>query len=846
MNSKLHFPSTVMLAVAALVTACSAPIGHADELVIKAGQTVTVHNGQQVLTVIVGPKTVKSLGKIGKWIRVELADGRKGFVAANENPKGKNEGSREKQNKQGTDSQKIRQMTPSGSTKAPAPVDSEATSSYSQVSPVPDTRAEGPNQESTIAPAPAPTENEFTQLLSSRKGFPFQKPAGLRTSPEVLSIAFSEDGTQLFVGERNVDPGPAISISNTDVQSPHHDYAVCRILDLSSGEEWLRLVGHDGATHLASIAVTTDPRLVCTTGVTYASLDMSLALGIPANDRQQAILWDLPSGEKLFEIPKHARQVSLSPTGDRLVTLGKRTGTEYLNDGTLSVYDLSNLQQVKQLPLRWTARQKLDQNVKPVFSRSGKSIFARCFSARDRRPAIVRFRSATGELASIYSDGEAFVLSSDDKFLAVSDGRSITVWDLLKTAQVRRFDFQQGKLLAFSNDSKQLIAINERGSMMRWDLQSGNQLASLNGFARPKAFSPSKQVVACVRDDSAVDLIDVQTGQAFLRYTPMHGERQFRVQAISGAINQGAATNNNGNGNSTDRPLVDLSRRSTKPSAIVNKADKKSVADILSMAKFARETVTAKPATETSDRGRLFVLSVGVSNYKYKEYRLQFAGRDAEQTAKFFTDQDKKLYEVIVQEYVDQDATSENLNRGLRWIRDSCREGDIAVILFSGHGIQGRNGLYFMPFEGDAQGIQYTCVNWTEVAKTIEQIKADNILLLNDCCHAGDFGTAKRATQTDLMKSIGAKKGFFMYCSSLGDQLSLERPEQKHGLFTYAILEALRGKAEADLNQDGQISIRELKESVDKQVHALSKGRQTPVVANENVINWDLPISTLK
>ena len=63
---------------------------------------------------------------------------------------------------------------------------------------------------------------------------------------------------------------------------------------------------------------------------------------------------------------------------------------------------------------------------------------------------------------------------------------------------------------------------------------------------------------------------------------------------------------------------------------------------------------------------------------------------------------------------------------------------------------------------------------------------------------------------------------------------SLERGELKHGLFSYYLLEAPQGKADA--NQDGRVSIRELYDYVYDGVSRHSKqvgGSQHPILRGE-------------
>src|SRR5205085_8295600 len=62
--------------------------------------------------------------------------------------------------------------------------------------------------------------------------------------------------------------------------------------------------------------------------------------------------------------------------------------------------------------------------------------------------------------------------------------------------------------------------------------------------------------------------------------------------------------------------------------------------------------------------------------------------------------------------------------------------------------------------------------------------------------------------------------------SSLSTQVSFERP-RSNGYFTFALLEALSGKA--DKNGDGVVTMAELSEYVADRVTTISSGKQVPV-----------------
>ncbi len=248
--------------------------------------------------------------------------------------------------------------------------------------------------------------------------------------------------------------------------------------------------------------------------------------------------------------------------------------------------------------------------------------------------------------------------------------------------------------------------------------------------------------------------------------------------------------------------------------------------------------VKSKTATLTVERpehveelsGRLFVLSVGVSKHKYPEYDLKFPAVDAQALAQEFAKQEGLTFgEVHTQVYTDKKATLANLRDGLSWLERVCTPDDVAVVFFAGHGIKGRRGLYYVTHAGDAEAMQYSCLNWEEVAKTLKAVKAKQTLFLSDACYAGGFAKTQLAMQRDLAESLQTIDNLLVFASSGAEETSLEDEAWGHGAFTVSLLAALTGKADSD--QDGSVSLKELVQYTTQATQELTSSAQTPFVA---------------
>ena len=74
-------------------------------------------------------------------------------------------------------------------------------------------------------------------------------------------------------------------------------------------------------------------------------------------------------------------------------------------------------------------------------------------------------------------------------------------------------------------------------------------------------------------------------------------------------------------------------------------------------------------------------------------------------------------------------------------------------------------------------------------------------------------------------------------------QYAFESSDQSNGLFTYALMEALDGKATP--NKEGQITISSIGDYVKKRVQDLTKGKQNPNLRGVN-LEEDFVLGTAK
>ena len=261
--------------------------------------------------------------------------------------------------------------------------------------------------------------------------------------------------------------------------------------------------------------------------------------------------------------------------------------------------------------------------------------------------------------------------------------------------------------------------------------------------------------------------------------------------------------------------------------------DGKNIISISARNKFARSDevyVNIIKSSKVKDifKPTLYLLSIGVSEYKNKQYNLGVAHKDAQSISKMFKKQKGKIYkDVVVKTLTNQNATSDDILDGLDWIDKEATSKDVVIIFIAGHGVNDEKGnYYFLSHEANLDKIRRTAVKWIEIEDTMSNLPS-KVILLADTCHSGNIA-GKRRDITSAVKSItNSGSGSIIMTATTGSGYSYEQDSWGHGAFTLSLIEGI-DKAKADYSGDGVVTIKEIDLYVTNRVKTLTKGKQKP------------------
>jgi len=217
----------------------------------------------------------------------------------------------------------------------------------------------------------------------------------------------------------------------------------------------------------------------------------------------------------------------------------------------------------------------------------------------------------------------------------------------------------------------------------------------------------------------------------------------------------------------------------------------------------------------------MHVIAIGINNYAAPAIPdLNYAENDARKFAELM----ERFYgaaDVVV--LLGKDATKEGIITAVsRLLDESATEPDDAVVFyFAGHGqtvslAQGGEMGYLIPQDAkinlkstsEAGGYVQSCISMKDVADWRACMTARHVLFIADACYSGLMAARRGAKAPASIEAALLSKSGRILTAGGKEQPVQELSDVQHGAFTYELLRAMSGKADA--NKDGYIRASEI------------------------------------
>ena len=237
---------------------------------------------------------------------------------------------------------------------------------------------------------------------------------------------------------------------------------------------------------------------------------------------------------------------------------------------------------------------------------------------------------------------------------------------------------------------------------------------------------------------------------------------------------------------------------------------------------------------------------IGVNKYKNLPM-LKYAVNDAREFYSYLVEVNlipKDHASLLLDEEVTLDRIRSILGT---YLRQKAGKNDMVIIYFAGHGATevdpsspDGDGLekYILPHNADPKDLYATAMPMNEISRIFQRISSENVIFISDTCYSGASG-GRTITPSGFRASLSGAfldrlshgRGRIILTASDANEVSVEKDELRHGVFTYYLLEALRGKG--DMDGDGFITVDEVHRYVSIKVPQATEQNQHPVKKGE-------------
>jgi uncharacterized caspase-like protein len=235
--------------------------------------------------------------------------------------------------------------------------------------------------------------------------------------------------------------------------------------------------------------------------------------------------------------------------------------------------------------------------------------------------------------------------------------------------------------------------------------------------------------------------------------------------------------------------------------------------------------VQQKPPEPPKPKGEQYAVVIGVGVYDHPQIpRLRFAENDARSVYEFLTTKGeyKKDNVLLITDSAPQKPSLANIKRALgEWLYKKAGKDDTVFVYYAGHGApevdasgNDRDGLskYLIPRDADPESLFVTAFAMDDIETIFRRLQSERVVIMIDTCFSGSVGDGKtsggrtfmrQATRSghmtkEFLDRLAGSKGRVVISASGPNELALELPELKHGLFTYFMLKGMAGAADAD------------------------------------------------
>ncbi|MEP7341289.1 MAG: caspase family protein [Acidobacteriota bacterium] len=284
----------------------------------------------------------------------------------------------------------------------------------------------------------------------------------------------------------------------------------------------------------------------------------------------------------------------------------------------------------------------------------------------------------------------------------------------------------------------------------------------------------------------------------------------------------------------------------------------------------------SRPEAEKGNLPELWAVVVGVSRFQNggrnldgnQISNLKYAADDAQAIYNFLRSEEGGSFRDVSENghlilLKDEQATKANVEQALNSLKQA-KPGDYFIVYIATHGVlvpktdPKSNATQEIPYfllhdsdPRDTERLEQTSIRMDTIKQLTKVIPARKGLVLSDACHSAAIETETRSSMNNLRANARLIEEMSVLSEGIGfitaarqTEVSHERDTIGHGVFTWSLLEGLRGNADKD--QDGIVVFDEMANYLSNEVPRLTDNKQHPYINTTTLSANMIPLSVVR
>ena len=227
---------------------------------------------------------------------------------------------------------------------------------------------------------------------------------------------------------------------------------------------------------------------------------------------------------------------------------------------------------------------------------------------------------------------------------------------------------------------------------------------------------------------------------------------------------------------------------------------------------------------------KLYALVTGTKDFKNNNINLRYTHYDARSIEELFSRSKKKYYAKVVTKLL-LDPGKKDIEKAFQEMSEIITPTDTFVFYASSHGVMQNDIFYLITSDCDTDFLdERVAITSYELMAFSKKIPALKQVFILDTCHSASSEWTFNDLYQNRLTHFSMGSGLHILSSSSAYRLALEGYNY-HGLFSYFLIEALKGIADLRGNRDGKISLFEVARYIRENVKKVTFGYQQPLIS---------------